>query len=47
MLDFDAEKVKAGNRYDLDVESLEAGVYMLSISGDQGIVEQKRLIIKE
>jgi len=47
VLDFDAEKVKAGNRYDLDVESLEAGVYMLSISGDQGIVEQKRLIIKE
>ncbi len=47
VLDFDAEKVKTGNRYDLNVESLEAGVYMLRISGDQGIVEQKRLLIKE
>ena len=47
ILDFDAEKIKTDNRYDLDVESLEAGVYMLSISGDQGIVEQKRLLIKD
>ncbi|MGB3775645.1 MAG: PKD domain-containing protein, partial [Leeuwenhoekiella sp.] len=47
ILDFDAKKIKNGNRYDLDVESLEAGVYMLVISGDDGIVEQKRLLIKD
>ncbi|WP_031427815.1 PKD domain-containing protein [Flavimarina sp. Hel_I_48] len=46
ILEFDAEKINDNGRYYLNVESLEAGVYMLTISGNEGLVEQKRLLIK-
>ncbi len=47
VLRIDAAKIKRGNNYPLDITSLQAGVYMLRITDQNGTLDQLRLVVKD